>query len=151
MVGNKEIELLNLPRILNHAFMTFSISKEFPNFETPFVIYKLGKSIQSKKFNFDRFASSLGLDASVNSILPCHCVDSCFGNKDHGHILTGDLRITDNNKLKKLFTKVTKYRESMLINFKETRSEIACGLKSSIESWGTKHNIHNSVNENGMS
>ena len=125
MVGNKEIELLNLPRILNHALMTFSISKEFPNFKTSFVMYKLGKSIQSKKFNFDSVAAGLG-------------------NKDHGHILTGDLRITDNNKLKKRFTKITKYRESMLINFKGTKSEIACDLKSSIESWCTKHDIHNS-------
>ena len=42
---------------------------------------------------------------------------SCFQSKDHGHILTGGLRIIDNNKLRNLFTHGPKYIESMFINF----------------------------------
>lgn len=107
------VELLNLLRILNHLSAICSILKEVPIFEASYVIHKLGKSILSKIFNFSKFVvSSLDLNAYVkdNSTLSCHCVDSCFIDKDHGKILTGDLRIINKNKLMKLFTKEPKYR-----------------------------------------
>ena len=36
---------------------------------------------------------------------PCFCYGSSFVNKDHGHIVTGDLRIVKNNELRKIFVK----------------------------------------------
>ena len=40
------------------------------------------------------------------------CKGSGFIEKDHRYIVTGDLRIVENNKLRKLFTKGAKYREN---------------------------------------
>ena len=39
-------------------------------------------------FNLNKYASTMDLDAFVsdNLILPCHSADSCFIDKDHGHI-----------------------------------------------------------------
>ena len=47
-----------------------------------------------------------------NTILQCTSVGFGFIEKDHRHIVTGDLRITVNNKLMKLLSKVPKYRET---------------------------------------
>ena len=46
------------------------------------------------------------------TILQCTSVGFGFIEKDHRHIVTGDLRITVNNKLMKLLSKVPKYRET---------------------------------------
>lgn len=102
----KRVELRNLPRIPNHASVTSSFPNELPNFEVTPVAYTLEKSLQSKIFNFCKFILSLNLEVFIrpNSILPCHCTDSYFNDKDHGHILTRDLRITKINKLRKFFT-----------------------------------------------
>ena len=47
-----------------------------------------------------------------NTILPCKYPSSSFIDKDYRHIVTGDIRIVGNNKLKKLFAKCSKYREN---------------------------------------
>ena len=38
------------------------------------------------------------------------CVNSSFCDPHHKYIITGDLRITKNNKVKKLLAKGTKYK-----------------------------------------
>ena len=40
------------------------------------------------------------------------CVNSSFCDPHHKHIITGDLRITKNKKVKKLLTKGTKYKKT---------------------------------------
>ena len=53
-------------------------------------------------------------------ILVCHCADSCFLDKEHGHTAE-DLRIIDKNKLSDLGSN---FRESMSAKFQETRSDV---------------------------
>ena len=145
---NKGVELLNLPRTLNHSFITSSNLSPliFLNFETPSVIYTLEKSIQSEIFNFNNFFSSLDLATFVraNSILPCHCADSCFIDKYQGYILTLDLRIIRNNKLIKFFTKRPKYRESISVNIRGARSEPILSLNIYVDNWCTESGIQKS-------
>lgn len=52
-----------------------------------------------------------------NIVLPCSCERPDLINKDHQHIITGDLWIIKNIKLKKLFTKDTKFRENNKISW----------------------------------
>ena len=39
------------------------------------------------------------------------CKNSNFTNQHHGHILTGDLRIIENDKLRKVISKGPNYKE----------------------------------------
>lgn len=61
-----------------------------------------------------------------------HCtiifVNFHFKGKEHGHVLTGGLKVSDYIKLRKLLTKELKCSESMSIDFKEARSELLCSL-----------------------
>ena len=65
--------------------------------------------------------SQLDLDAfnNDNNIIPCHCAryGHTFLNNERGHILTGNLKIIKNNKLRKLFSKGPKFREPQEIDF----------------------------------
>ena len=49
-------------------------------------------------------------------------MDSSFVDKDHRHIVTEDLRIVGNNKLRKLFTKSPKYIEANNNSWKKAKS-----------------------------
>lgn len=73
--------------------------------------------------------------------VPCNCHKSPFVNKDRGHILTGDLRIIKNNRLRRITCKVPKHCENKNINFSEGKKNIFYGLDQCICSWFNKKSI----------
>ena len=83
-------------------------------FDDTTAVYSLTNPIRSQIFNFNRFASNLDVKAFLkdNTILSCNRAGSGFIDKDHQHPVTGKLRIIENNKLRKVFTKGPKYRET---------------------------------------
>ena len=89
--------------------------------DDPTVEYSLTSPISSKIFSFNKFVSNLGVKAFYqdNTILPCNCAGSGLIDKDHRCVVTGDLRITGNNKLRKLSTKSPKYRETNYVLWKK--------------------------------
>ena len=56
--------------------------------------------------------------------LPCNCTTLPFTDPNHGHIVTVDMRIAQNNKLRKLLCKGLKYREPVSINFSSCKTKI---------------------------
>ena len=111
---NKAVEQINLPRIFNDALVKQALPNLPSVFDTPTVVYTLQNSIGTKIFNYNKFVNNLDLDSFLNddSILPCECEGSPFIDKDHKHIITGNLKIIKNNKLRKLFCKGPKYRQN---------------------------------------
>ena len=69
-------------------------------------------------FNFNKFLSNLDVKDFLqdNTILLCDWVGSGIADKDHRHIVTGDLQNVGNNKLRKLFIKGPKYKETNSIS-----------------------------------
>ena len=62
--------------------------------------------------------------------LPCNCTTSQFTDANHGHILSGDICIVQNNKLRKLLCKGPKYREPVSINFSNCKTKIKTDLQN---------------------
>ena len=58
----------------------------------------------------------------------CNCSSSEFIYEPHGHIVTGDLSIIGNNKLRDLMEKGTKFREPRFIEASQLRSSILSSL-----------------------
>ena len=85
--------------------------------DIPMIIYSLNQSIRSKIFNYNTFVKSLDLNNFVNDndTVKCACkeFDSAFVNSDFGHIVTGDLNIVENGKLRNILSKGPKYREQI--------------------------------------
>ena len=67
--------------------------------------------------------------------LPCNCTTSPFTDPNHRHIVTGDIRIVQNNKLRKLLCKGPKYREPVSINFSNCKTEIKNSLTKFSSDW----------------
>ena len=73
--------------------------------DIPMVTYELQKPVRSKLFSNKKFVESSHqlLYPKLNH-LPCHCESSPFIDPAYVQILTEDLRIVRNNKLRKLRT-----------------------------------------------
>ena len=95
------------------------------------------KTIRNKILNYKETVFSI--DANDNKtygtgIVECDCQQhKDFVVENHGHVLTGDLRIITNSKLRKLVSKGPNFREAMSINWNKCKREIEIGLDSAIE------------------
>ena len=147
MFDSKAIELINLPRIFNDSTVKEVIPNLPSKFEIPTVVYTLTETIGSKIFNFNKFVNNLDVNSFINdnTSLPCHCNGSRFVDQHHQHIITGNLKIITNNKLRKLFSKGPKYREGRNISFDKARENIISGITSCIDSWCNKHGYNSAT------
>ena len=54
-------------------------------------------------------------------------------DKNRGHVLTGNLKIIQNNKLRKIFSKGPKFREPKKIDWEKARVTIHSGIETFIK------------------
>ena len=108
------VELINVPHIFHYQSVKACLSTDI-KFGDFTVVYTLANPISSK---VNKFISNLDVKATFrnNTILSCTYIGSGFLGKHHQHIVTGNLQIVVNNKLRKLFSKCSKYREKSLIS-----------------------------------
>ena len=52
----------------------------------------------------------------------CQCKESKFCHEPHGYVITGDLRVIENARLRELVAKGPKYREPNKVNWKATET-----------------------------
>ena len=83
------------------------------NEENPVIVYKYENTIRNIIFNYKSTAQKY--KAGDEEAMICNCYSLLFNSiyKDphHGHIVTGDLNIIENIKLRNLFIKGHNYRE----------------------------------------
>ena len=65
-------------------------------------------------------------------------------NNHYGHVITGNLNIVNNERLRQLISKGPKYREPKQICFEEAREEIQTGIEQFIERISNDKGIHKS-------
>jgi hypothetical protein len=61
---------------------------------------------------------------------PCNCKDSKFNDDHHKHIVTGDLRIIENKRLRNLLLKGPSYREPVNINWNKVLQAFKTGIEA---------------------
>ena len=93
--------------------------------------------MRTKIFNHKEFIKTLDTNYILGNMnnLPCNCTTSPFTDPNHGHIITGDIRIVQNKKLKKLLCKGPKYKEPVSINFSKCKTEIKNSLTKFSSDW----------------
>ena len=105
--ANKFVENINLNKLLQDE----AIKNKLPvddTFRIPNISYSYTSPIRSKVTNYREVIFS-GLH---HEHMTCDCENSIFKDKDHSHVVTGNLEIADNNELRHLLSKGLNYRES---------------------------------------
>ena len=75
-------------------------------------------TVASKLFNFSPALSNLNVSEYFSNPQTCQCKEFKFCYEPHGHVITGDLRVIENAKLRELVAKGPKYREPNKVNWK---------------------------------
>ena len=115
------------------------------NFNIPMVVYNLSPPIRSTMFNYKQFVLHLNTDEFLkdpNSIKCCCNKYNSFINNHYGHIVTGNLNIANNERLRQLISKGPKYREPKQICFEEAREEIQTCINQFNEQISNDKGIH---------
>ena len=147
--SNKALDFINLAKIIRTKEVIDACPLSLEHSELPMVVYTLTQPVRSKIFNYQSFVSNLDVPAFLedNNSIPCSCnqYDNSFIDKDHKHVLTGDLRIINNSKLRKLFTKGPKYREPSLIDWDQASKDIYAGIDQYIDNLSSDKGLHQSL------
>ena len=85
--------------------------------------YEYTGTVARKLFNFSPALSNLIVSENFSNPQTCQCKVSKFCYKPHGHVMTGDLRVILNAKLREIVAKGPKYREPKdMVNWKATET-----------------------------
>ena len=113
---HKGIELIDLPSIFKDRSVISSIPTYFQNSEPPKICYKYNQAIRNTVFNFNKVLSDL--DIHGNTPESWDCKDSKLIYPAAGHIITGNLKIISDSRIRYIVSKGPKYRFPSSIDFK---------------------------------
>ena len=94
------------------------------------VVYSLGKTVRNKILIYKETVSSINTNGDIaygTGIVECQ-QNKGFVDENHDHVLTGDLRIITNSKLRKLKSKGPNFREAITITWNKCKREIEIGF-----------------------
>ena len=119
---NKAVDAINLTAFLRSTSVTDKIPVNFRNKEPLIVSYEYATTVASKLFNIAPTLSNLNVSEYLSNPQPCQYKKSKFCNEPNGNVITGDLWVIENAKLRELVAKGPKYRESNRVNWKATET-----------------------------
>ena len=128
------MDFMNLAKLLRSNELALNMPPVMQPEDIPMVVYSLSETTRSKILNYKKFVTKeLDLDAfskDSNSI-SCNCSNYSddFIDPNRGHVLTGNLQIINNNKLRKLISKGPKFREPCKIDWNIAKDIIREGVE----------------------
>ena len=93
-------------------------------------------------FNFKKFVANLDIDTKTSDSLDCKNSKFCF--EPAGLIITGNLKIISDLRIRSIISKGPKYRLPSQIDFNTCREEIAVALNEFCKRWCRRE--HNGCN-----
>ena len=135
--------MINISKIINDKNVKKILPTQFNKTEENSTVYKLTKTIRSKIINHKEFIKTLDTKDILDNMnnLPCNGTTSPFTDAKHEHIVSENIRIVQNNKLRKLLCKGPKYREPVPINFSNCKTEIKNSLTKFSSDWCNKKGV----------
>ena len=100
---NKGIEFIDLPSIFRDNNVISAIPSYFENTESPIICYKYNKHIRNTILNFNKLVSDLDIETSSPDSWDCKDSEFCY--QPAGHIVTGNLKIITDSRIRSVFQK----------------------------------------------
>ncbi|CAH3166575.1 unnamed protein product [Porites lobata] len=139
---NKGIDKVKLTSILHNKLVRSKIPIYFQEKDPPLVSYKYTNTISRSVFNYNQTLRNINLDDYRNASSPCDCQSSTFRYDPHGHVITGDLRIVRNRKLRRLLQKGPKYREQNNIDWHLNKKILTKAVDDYARNWSKREGCH---------
>ena len=123
---NKGIEFIDLPSIFWDNNVISATPSYCGNAESPIIWYKYNKPIRNTILNFNKLVYDLDIETSSPDSWDCK--DSKFCHQTVGHIVTGNLTIITDSRIRSVISKGHKYRFPAHIDFNKCRETIVSAL-----------------------
>ena len=135
-----------MEKILKSKKVYDNLPSNFDIYDIPIAVYNLNPSVRSTLFHYKQFVLCLNIDEFLkdpNSIkCCCNKYENSFINNHYGHIITGNLNILINERIRQLMSKGPKQRQTNLICLEEAREEMQTGFEQFIERISNSKGIH---------
>ena len=103
---NKGIDFIDLSSKFRDNTVESSIPDYFENKEPPIICYKYDKPIISTIFNFNKLVAELDIDTKTPDSRDCKNSKFCY--EPAGHIITGNLKIISDSRIRSFISKSLK-------------------------------------------
>ena len=110
-----------------------SVKKKLPT-----AVMKLKPTIRNRIFNYKEVVSNY-YDGQEED-MTCDCHNSQYKDEHHGHVITGDLDIIRNRKLRDLFRKGPNFREKEPMFWNVAKKALLEDIKRFITKWSVSVN-----------
>ena len=138
---NKAVNAIKLPALLRSTSVTNKIPVYFRDKEPPTVSYEYTSTVASKLFNISPALSNLNVSEYFSNPQTCQCKEYKFCYEPHGHVITGDLRVIENAKLRELVAEGPKYREPNRVNWKATETMFLESIDLYAKNWSKREQV----------
>ena len=142
---NKGIDAVNLPSILRSKSVIETVPTYFKEKEPPIISYTYTKTIANKISNFSSTLSDLDYHQYHKNPSQCECNTSSHLYQPYGHVITGDLSIIPNFKLRDLIAKGPKYREPCKVDWDKNLSLLCEAVDQYALQWAKREIVELSV------
>ena len=147
--SNKGFNKLGLSKIFKMEDVLSLLPEKMKKEEfIPYPTFKLDLPIRNKILNYKEVVKSLHIeiddDVAFTNMTECDCANSPFQDPFHKHVVTGDLRIIENLKLRKLLAKGPSFREPKSVNYNICKNSLTTALTLSIDKFIQKHALGDS-------
>ena len=136
---NKGIEFIDLPSIFRDSNVISAIPSYFENTE-------YNKPIRKTILNFNKLVSDLDIETSSPDSRDCK--DSKFCYQPAGNIVTGNLKIIIDSRIRSVISKGPKYRFPAYIDFNKCRETIASALNDYCTRWCKREHVESNALNN---
>ena len=140
--SHKILEEINIQSLYNLKEVRQLLPTQLKN-RRPFrKVFTYGRTIGSKILNYNKCLKEAGemtYDEMMN--MKCDCQMSEFVNSHHGHIMTGNLDIIRDDRLKEVCSYGTKFREVPRLNLALVKDKFKSNVDNLITSFVRKYKI----------
>ena len=124
-----------------HQSVTDKIPVYFKDKEPPTVSYEYTSTVASTLFNFAPALSNLNVSEYLSNPQTCQCKESKFCYEPQGYVITGDLRVIENARLRERVAKGSKYREPSRVNCKATETTFLESINLYAKNWSKREQV----------
>ena len=136
------IDALNVSNILSQKSVQNKIPPYFQYKESPCISYSpYTRSVASNIFKYKASLHQLDYQGLSQDPPPCNCSDSQILYAQCGHIVTGDLSIVRNIKMRDLLRKGPKYREPVSYSWHQNFGIIMDACEEYARRWAKKEDV----------
>ena len=146
---NKAVDAINLAALLRSTSIIDKIPVYFRDKEPPIVSYEHTSTVASKILNFAPALSNLNVSEYLSNPQTCQCKESKFCYEPHGHVITGDLRVIENARLRELVAEGPKYREPNRVKWKATETMFSESIDLYAKNWSKREKWISNISLNG--